>query len=111
MTKTSNVIPDTVQSEIAMRIDAFNKKQLAKKGCKYLPVIKGKFIYLMRTTIDQQREPVCRLTYHGDLEDMSFAIFKWSSEAYSSSECFPGDNHIDGTLEGAMKAGLKAYPI
>ncbi len=23
---------------------------------------------------------------------------------------FPGFNHVDGTVEGAMKAGMEAYP-
>jgi hypothetical protein len=33
-------------------------------------------------------------------------------EKYDSNEwCFDGSNHVDGTLEGAMKAALKAYPV
>lgn len=55
-------------------------------------------------------EKVCRLTYNGNLEKMSFAIFKYSSETYDPNEFFfPGQEYVNGTLEGAMKAGLKAY--
>lgn len=41
-----------------------------------------------------------------------FAIFKYSSEAYDPEEWFfPGRDYVDGTIEGALKAGIEAYPI
>jgi hypothetical protein len=41
-----------------------------------------------------------------------FAIFKWSSERYDPDEwMFPGNQYLNGTIEGAMKAGLEAYPV
>jgi hypothetical protein len=116
MITKSSAIPATVQDEIQNRIDLFNKKHLAKASCEYVPEIKGKFIYLMRqekeNLHEQLLEKVCRLTYNGNLEEMDFAIFKYSSEKYDSNECFfPGSECVNGTLEGAMKAGLKAYPV
>ena len=46
------------------------------------------------------------------MKDWEFAIFKWSSEEYDSDEWFfPGSQFVDGTIEGAMKAGLEAYPV
>jgi hypothetical protein len=111
MTKSNCIIPAIVQDEIHEQIDSFNKKHLARKSCKYVTDIKGKFIYLMYLRPGEAPERVSRLTYNGDLKNMSFAIFKYSSETYSSSEMFPGDGHVNGTLEGAMKAGLEAYPI
>ena len=45
------------------------------------------------------------------MEKWSFAIYKYSDERYDAEEWFfPGVGHINGTLEGAMKAGLEAYP-
>jgi hypothetical protein len=41
-------------------------------------------------------------------ENMEFAIFLYSSEKYSF-DYFPGSEHLDGTLEGALKAIMKAY--
>jgi hypothetical protein len=39
-----------------------------------------------------------------------FAIFKYSDERYDPDEwMFPGGEELDGTIEGAMRAGLKAY--
>jgi putative transposase len=40
-----------------------------------------------------------------------FAIYKYSDERYDADEwLFPGAGYVDGTLEGAMRAGLEAYP-
>jgi hypothetical protein len=37
--------------------------------------------------------------------------YKYSDERYDEEEWFfPGAGHVDGTIEGAMKAGLEAYP-
>ena len=54
---------------------------------------------------------ICRLRYTGCFEKWEFAIFKYSSMTYDSHEwMFPGSQFIDGTIEGAMKAGMEAYP-
>ena len=45
------------------------------------------------------------------MQKWSFAIYKYSDEQYDEEEWFfPGSEHVDGTIEGAMKAGLEAYP-
>ncbi|MEZ4769334.1 MAG: hypothetical protein R2844_13020 [Caldilineales bacterium] len=55
--------------------------------------------------------PVCRLTYTGDMINWEFAIYKYSDEGYDPDEwLFPGAGRLDGTIEGAMRAGLRAYP-
>lgn len=55
--------------------------------------------------------PVCRLTYTGDMNNWEFAIYKYSDECYDPQEWFfTGAGEVDGTIEGAMRAGLKAYP-
>jgi hypothetical protein len=54
---------------------------------------------------------VCRLKYTGDIDKWEFAIYKYSDECYDPDEwLFPGAGHLDGTIEGAMRAGLEAYP-
>jgi hypothetical protein len=43
--------------------------------------------------------------------DWEFAIFKYSDGNYDADEwMFPASEHVDGTIEGAMRAGLEAYP-
>jgi len=59
-----------------------------------------------------KKEPVSRMEYFRDINEWEFAIFKWSSEIYDPEECFsPGSELVDGTVEGAMKAGMRAYPV
>jgi hypothetical protein len=46
------------------------------------------------------------------MDNWEFAIFKWSTERYDPDEWFfPGSEYVDGTVEGAMMAGLHAYPV
>ncbi|MCP4168387.1 MAG: hypothetical protein GY759_21185 [Chloroflexi bacterium] len=55
--------------------------------------------------------PICRLTYTGDIENWEFAIYKYSNERYDPNDWFfAGSGEIDGSIEGAMRAGLEAYP-
>lgn len=79
-----------------------------KKSAKILR--KGKFLYFDR--VDSYRKsPICRLKYNGDFENWEFSIFKWSSEKYDSEDWFfQGSQFVNGTIEGAMKACMAAYP-
>lgn len=109
MTKSISI---EVQQEVAGLIDAFNKKTFkGSTDYMYIPKFKGSFLYLTRKEF-HLISPVVRLKYTGDIKKWEFAIFKWSTETYDPDECFfPGREHVNGTIEGAMKAGLAAYPI
>ncbi len=110
MVKRNSAMPVEVQREIETRVGAFNSKHLAKSYYKFHPKIQGKFIYLMYLTPNGELEHNGRLKYDGDLENMDFAIYKYSSEKYDSNEWFPGIKYANGTIEGGMKACLEAYP-
>ena len=106
------IIPIELQSELCDRANKFSDQYLKKSGCRYIPDCRGKFVYLLRSTKYDAFERVGRLTYDGDLENMDFAIFQYSTEKYDVNEIFfPGVGLLDGTIEGAMKACLKAYPV
>jgi hypothetical protein len=54
---------------------------------------------------------VCRLTYTGSPDQWDLAIFKDSDDRYDPTQwLFPGADHVDGTLPGALSAALAAYP-
>ncbi|MDY0078283.1 MAG: hypothetical protein RBR87_13525 [Bacteroidales bacterium] len=111
MAKT--VIPEEAKKEINKIIDDFNNEYFHDdlEDLYYFAEFKGKFLYLKRKEFDNI-SPVVRLTYTGDMKDWDFAIFKWSREEYDPEEFFfPGVEYVDGTIEGAMKAGLEAYPV
>ncbi len=50
------------------------------------------------------------MTYNGDSENMPFAIYRYTTEKYNEKTAFAGAHHLDGTIEGAIKAILDAYP-
>jgi hypothetical protein len=107
---TTRGIPDEVKTDVAAIVQHFNTTVLRSPHCLYVPRYKGKFLYLDRQDYGRL-SPICRLEYTGKMEDWSFAIYKYSDERYDEEEWFfPGSEHVDGTLEGAMKAGLEAYP-
>ena len=107
---TTRGIPDEVKTDVAARVEHFNTTAIRNPLCVYVLRYKGKFLYLDRQDYGR-RSPICRLEYTGKMEDWSFAIYKYSDERYDDDEWFfPGAEHVDGTIEGAMKAGLEAYP-
>ena len=51
-----------------------------------------------------------RLTYSGQMDNWDFAVFKYSRETYDPNEfMFPGYEELDGTIQGALNAGLQLY--
>ncbi|MCP4425864.1 MAG: hypothetical protein GY803_15330 [Chloroflexi bacterium] len=77
----------------------------------YVPRFRGAFLYLDRADYGEPSQ-ICRLKWTGDMNDWDFAIYKHSRNRYAPDEWFfPGIEEVDGTVAGAMRAGLKAYPI
>ncbi len=106
----SKNIPKDVKETAEEIIEIFNRKTFQGDDCYYQARFKGKYLYLYRYDYGNVG-PICRLTYKGTINYWEFAIFKWSTETYDSEEwMFPGSGFVDGTIEGAMKAGLEAYP-
>ena len=107
---TPRGIPDEVKTDVAAIVQHFNTTVIHNPHCLYVPRYRGKFLYLDRQDYGRL-SPICRLEYTGHMQKWSFAIYKYSDEQYDEEEWFfPGSEHVDGTLEGAMKAGLEAYP-
>ena len=106
----SKAIPDDVRKQAEEIVDKFNRRTFRGSDCYYVMRIQGKYLYLDRCNFGTVG-PICRLTFTGTMDGWEFAIFKWSSERYDPEEwMFPGSGYVDGTIEGAMKAGLDAYP-
>ena len=109
--KKSGGIPDDVQEKVRAIVQRFNRQHSRRDDCYYEAQFKGRHCYLLRSDYGQLG-PICRLSYTGKMDDWKFAIFKWSSETYDSDEwMFPGSELVDGTVEGAMRAGLEAYRV
>jgi hypothetical protein len=103
-------IPETVKTQVAARVAAFNREVLQDPNVSYRPRYQGLFLYLDRDDYGHLSR-ICRLQYTGALDGWEFAIYKYSDERYDPDEWFfPGAEQVDGTLEGAMRAGMAAYP-
>ena len=103
------VIPDEVKESVLQTIEQFNLRESGKTGFCYVARFQGKYLYLDQDDFGNV-VPICRLEYGGDEKSWGFAIYKYSSERYDPQECwFPGFELADGTIEGALKAGMTAY--
>lgn len=108
-TKAPN-IPESVRQQVNEIVQHFNETVIHDPNRYYVPRFRSKYLYLDRLGYHFLSH-VCRLKYNGQIDNWDFAIFKYSDEVYDPDEwMFPGGEHINGTVEGAMQAGLKAYP-
>jgi len=104
-------ISDEIKEQVQKIVDEYNRTDLRKLGCKFVCSYKSKFLYLSLDEGFPQLAPTIRLKFTGDIKKWEFAIFKWSSETYTTDYFFiPGSEFVDGTVLGAMKAGIAAYP-
>ncbi|OQY32935.1 MAG: hypothetical protein B6I38_04055 [Anaerolineaceae bacterium 4572_5.1] len=118
MTKSKGSIPPEVRAEVQKLIDEFNREHFSDKNLKeqgivvgYSARFKGKYLYLDRDEYGTP-SPICRLTWNGKMDNWDFAIYKYSSNRYAPDEWFfPGMGSVDGTVSGAMEAGLEAYQM
>jgi hypothetical protein len=104
-------IPTEFREEAEKIVAAFNRKTFRGSKIGYSVRFRGKFLYLDRNEYGDP-SPICRLEFNGGMDNWGFAIYKYSDNHYDPEEwSFPGSGEIDGTVEGAMKAGLNAYPL
>lgn len=96
-------ITDEVKQQVEEIVERFNKSLPQRREQFYVARFKGEYLYLDRSNYGR-KGPICRLEYTGDMEGWKFSIYKYSDNCYDEGELFPGDQFVDGTIEGAMKA-------
>ncbi len=114
-------IPPEIKAEVQKLIDEFNREHFknvksmisalfgnkAKRG--YSARFKGGYLYLDRSD-GVYISPICRLAWNGKMDNWDFSIYKYSDGRYDPEEWFfPGGGNVDGTVQGAMLAGMEAY--
>lgn len=100
-------ITSEVKKEVSITIEQFNQKH----NCYYKDRYRGEFLYLEKADRSGGFSKIGRLKYNGETDDWSFSVFKYSSESYDPDEIFfPGQEFLDGTVDGALRAGLEIYP-
>ncbi|MEA3349406.1 MAG: hypothetical protein U9Q82_02155 [Chloroflexota bacterium] len=104
-------IPDEVRAKVEHIVADFNRETFKNSGIAYSVHYQGKYLYLKRNEYGDP-SPICRLTYTGEMDAWKFAIYKYSADRFDPEEWFfPGTGEVDGTVTGAMRAGLQAYPV
>jgi hypothetical protein len=104
-------IPVDIRIKVKKMVSDFNMETFGEEDVCYEARFKGTHCFIHRSEYGRSG-PVCRLTYTGDITGWEFAIFRWSTETYDpDAVLFPGSHLVDGTVEGALRACLKAYPV
>jgi hypothetical protein len=107
---TRKGIPDDIKAQVDEIVKDFNHMVIRDPGYFYVTRYKGDYLYLDRINFGNL-SPICRLKYTGNMQDWEFAIYRYSKDRYDPDEwLFPGSEFADGTIIGAMKVGLQAYP-
>jgi hypothetical protein len=107
----NKAIPKAIQAQVEQIVADFNRQTFANPARGYQARFRGRFLYLDRRDLGEPFQ-VCRLAYQGKLDNWDFAIYRHSKERYDPDEWFfPGSRFVDGTVQGAMEAGLAAYPV
>jgi hypothetical protein len=105
----SKGIPESVKEKVDEIVRRFNEESIGDPNRRYSARYRGNYLYLDIVEYEEAG-PICRLKFNGRMDNWDFAIYKYSTERYDPDEWFfPGAESVDGTLEGAMKAGLEAY--
>jgi hypothetical protein len=102
------VISNEIKEEAISIIEQFNALNYKKKDVYFFSEFRGKFLYLFRHEYGSI-SPIIRLCFTGDMNDWEAAIYKWSREKYDPEDIwFPGSQYLNGTILGALKAGMEA---
>jgi hypothetical protein len=127
-------IPKQIKTEVLQIVEDFNDKH----NTTFQMSFRGRFAYLSKMEqqgmddaflkilaekmgIPREKMPLQkasvqetklgRLEYNGEMDNWSFAVFRYSRENYDPEEwMFPGAEELDGTIEGALRAGMQIYP-
>ena len=102
-------IPESIKGQVDEIVKRFNEESIRDPDRHYSVRYRGKYLYLDMIEYGKAGS-ICRLEFNGKMDNWDFAIYKYSTESYDPDEWFfPGSDFVDGTVEGAMKAGLEAY--
>lgn len=103
-------IPEQIKQAADAVIQDFNTRVIGDPARFFTARYRGNHLYLDRWE-SGRADPICRLTYTGTDDRWEFTIYKYSDERYDPEEWFfPGAQHVDGTIAGALRAAMEAYP-
>jgi len=90
--KKTPTIPQEALAHLWREIDSLGDPDLAVERA-------GRYCY-----VRHGGSPLCRLGYRGELETWDFAIYKYSTQSYSTQEMFPSRGRVPDLVGIAMNA-------
>lgn len=98
-----------VKEEVERIVERFNKEHLSGQGRAYVARFRGNYLYFDRSDFGNVgRYAVSNTPAKWMIGSLSYT--KSPGMHISSDEFFfPGEENLDGAIEGAMKCGLEAY--
>ena len=107
---TQKSIPESVKNQVDETVIHFNQQVIEDPIYSYTTRYEDYFLYLDRTSLGVIL-PIRRLKYTGTMGEWEFALYQYNTQRYNPDEkLFAGSDNVDGTIEGALRAGLEAYP-
>ena len=106
---SSKKVPQDIRAQVEAIVTRFNRTVVRDRRTCFSARFRGRWVYLDRDGYGFVG-PRGRLTWTGDMDHWEFAIYKYSDERYDPDEWFDGMGHLDGTVEGALRACMEAYP-
>jgi hypothetical protein len=105
--KKNKKLTDALKERVEQEVLEYN----TANGTNYFVKFRSAFVYLARIDRNGKTSKIGRLKYIPESDKWDFAVFKYSTEVYDPNEWFfPGQEFLDGTITGAMEAGMKIYP-
>lgn len=101
-------IPQEIKNEAETAVKTFNTKRFSEGDTEYIANFDDEYMYLKIRRKDSFR-PVARIRFTGDPQKWEFSVYDYSTDDYTHRKSFPGAEFADGTIEGALKAGVKAF--
>lgn len=93
--KKTPTIPQEALDHLWREIDSLGDPDLVVERS-------GRYCY-----VQHGGSPLCRLGYRGELEIWDFAIYKYSTQSYSTQEMFPSR----GTVADLVGIAMNAYNL
>ena len=106
---SSRKTPQDVRAQVEAIVARFNQTVVRDRRTFFSARFRGQYVYLDRDDYGFAG-PRGRLTWTGDMDHWEFAIYRYSNERYDPNEWFDGVQHLNGTVEGALRACAEAYP-
>ena len=103
-------LPPEALADLEAGLAAFNRRRVKSPAPLCCARVEGRYAFVSRNMGPRHADKLFRLEWRGAVDTWSFAIYRYSRDDFDPHADFPGEELLDGTISGALKAANKAYP-